>query len=79
VAVGIGRYLIQKVIRSQKFERLLRKEKYGAIFATLENNLVSNKMLTDAKTTKSDAFFRFTMAARANVLPISANIEQWYQ
>jgi hypothetical protein len=39
----------------------LEKEKHGATFATLENNLMSNRILTDTKTTRSDAFFRFTV------------------
>jgi hypothetical protein len=80
--MGIRRYLTQKVARPQKFQKfkkLMSKIKHGAIFAILENNLVSNKMLTDAKTMRSDAFFRFTVAARADVLPTSANVQQWYR
>jgi hypothetical protein len=77
--IGIGRYLTQKVVKSQKFEKLLRKEKHGATFVTLENDIGSSKILTDANITRSDAFFRFMVAERANVLPIPANIEQWYQ
>jgi hypothetical protein len=61
------------------FKRLLEKEKHGATFATLGNNLVSNGILTDAKTTKSNAFFQFTVAARANLLPTPAKVEQWYR
>jgi hypothetical protein len=45
-AVGIGHYLTQKIVRPQKFEKLMSKEKHGATFVTLENNLLSNKMLT---------------------------------
>jgi hypothetical protein len=74
-AVGIGRYLTQKVIRSQKFEKLLKKEKHRATFTAVESNLMSNKMLTDAKITRSDALFRFTVAARVYVLPTPANIQ----
>jgi hypothetical protein len=55
----------------------LKKEKHGASFTTLEDILVSNKMLTDAKTMKSDSFFRFTAGTRPDVLPTSANIKQW--
>jgi hypothetical protein len=62
-AIGIGRYLVQKVTRSQKFERPIKKEKHRTTFATLGNNLVSKKMFTDAKTARSHAFFRFTVAA----------------
>jgi shikimate kinase len=75
-AVGIGRYLTQKVMRPRKIEILLKKEKHGTTFTILEDNLISNEMLTDAKTTKSDLFFRFTVAARADILLISANIQQ---
>jgi hypothetical protein len=74
-AVDICRYLTQKAIQLRKIETLLRKEKHGATFTTLEDNLVSNKMFTDAKTMKSDAFFRFIVAARADVLPTLANIQ----
>jgi hypothetical protein len=42
-----------------------------------EKNLVSNKMLPDVKTTRSDAFFRFTVAGRADLLPTPANSQQW--
>jgi hypothetical protein len=34
-------------------------------------------MLIDARTLKSDAFFRFTVTAKADVLPAPANIQQW--
>jgi hypothetical protein len=51
-AVGIDRYLTQKVLRPQKAETLSRKIKHGVTLAALENNLVSNKMLTDAKITR---------------------------
>jgi hypothetical protein len=66
-AVGLGRYLAQKFMRSRKIETLMRKEKYEAVFATLEDNIASNEMVTDEKTMRSDAFFRFTIAARADV------------
>jgi hypothetical protein len=54
----------------------LKKKKYGAIVATLEDDLISNKMLTDARTLKSDAFLRFTIARKEAGLPIPANIEE---
>jgi hypothetical protein len=41
-AVAIGRYLIQKTVRRQKTEALLRKEKQAATFSALEDNLVSS-------------------------------------
>jgi hypothetical protein len=72
--VGIGCYLTQKVVRARKIEILLKKEKHGATFATLEDNLLSKKMLIDATTMKSDAFFRFTIAVEADILPTPATI-----
>jgi hypothetical protein len=78
-AIEIGYYLTEKVVRPQKIEKLLSKEKHGSTFAILEKNLVPNKLLTEAKTTRSDAFFRFPVAARADVLPTLANIQQWYR
>jgi hypothetical protein len=75
---NIIRFLTQKVIRSQKITSLLQTEKHGATFETLKDNMISNKMLTNTKTMKSDAFFRFTVASRADVLPTPANIQQWF-
>jgi hypothetical protein len=49
---GIRRYLTKKIIRPQKFEKLMSKEKHGTTCATLQNNRMSNKMLTDAKITR---------------------------
>jgi hypothetical protein len=72
-AVPIGRCLIQKIVRRRKIETLRRKEKVGATFATVEGNLASNKMLTEAITMKSDAFFRFTIAAKADAPSIPGN------
>jgi hypothetical protein len=77
-AIGIGRYITPKVVPPRKIEILLRKEKHGETFTTLEDNLISNKRLTDPRTMKSDAFFRFTIAATADFLLIPANIQQWY-
>jgi hypothetical protein len=66
-------------LRAQKIDKLMSKEKHGAIFATLDNILMSNKMLTDAKTIISHAFFRFARAARVDALPTPANIQQSYE
>jgi hypothetical protein len=67
LAIGIGRFLTQKVVRSRKIKSLLEKLKHGAMFATLKDNQISNKILSDAKTMKSDAFFRFIVAADQRV------------
>jgi hypothetical protein len=48
-------------------------------YATLENNECSNNILVNTKSKESDAFFRFTVAARAGVLPSLANVDQWYK
>jgi hypothetical protein len=77
LAEGLGRFLTQKVIRPQIFNSLMTKLKHGATFATLEDNDCSNKILTDVKSFRSDAFFRFTVAARADCLPTPANVSQW--
>jgi hypothetical protein len=69
LAVGIGHCLTYKVALPWKFKTFLRKEKQGAVCATLENNLVSNKIFTDVKTTRSDAFVRFARPGRADPLP----------
>jgi hypothetical protein len=61
------------------FKALLEKEKHGATFTTLENNLISNRTLIDVKNPRPNAVFRFTPAARADLLPTPANVEQWYR
>jgi hypothetical protein len=78
LAVRIDPDLTQKILRPYTVEKLSMKEKHGATFVTLENNRVPNRILTDAKTTRSHAFSRFTVAAIANILLTPANIEQWY-
>jgi hypothetical protein len=50
-----------------------------ATFVAVKKNLLPNKMLMAAKTTKSDAFFRFTVVARAGLLSSPANSDQWHQ
>jgi hypothetical protein len=74
IAASIRRFLTQKPVQRQTIASFLSKEKYRAKFETLKENMVSKKMLTDAKITKSDTFFRFTVEARADVLRTSANI-----
>jgi hypothetical protein len=56
-AAGIGRFLTQKIIRSEKYEKLIQHEVHGARFTTLKQNEVSNAMLTNIYTRRSDAFF----------------------
>jgi hypothetical protein len=68
-AVGIDRYLTEKVLRLRSFRKLLDKENHGPTFALLEDNLVSNRILIDARTTRSDAFFRFVVAQRLMFSP----------
>jgi hypothetical protein len=78
-ATGLGHFLTQKVLRPQLFRKLVLKEKHGATYTTLEKNECSNKILVDLRSKKSEAFYRFTVAARANVLPTPANIDLWYK
>jgi hypothetical protein len=59
-------------------ETLLEKEKYKATFPTLRDNPVSNGILIDAKATRSDAFFRFVVARRADLLLHSGKHQKWY-
>jgi hypothetical protein len=77
-AVGIGRFLTQKIVRPQKIEKLMQHNVHGASFNTLRSNEVSTCMLTNISTKKSDAFFRYVVAARADCLPTPANIGRWY-
>jgi hypothetical protein len=49
-AVGIGRFLTQKIVRGKKFEKLIEHEVHGASFTTLKDNKVSNVMLANVYT-----------------------------
>jgi hypothetical protein len=74
----IGKFLTQKVIRPALVQRLVNHPDKGASFPTLTNNKWSNKFLRNTHTLRSDAFFRFSVAARTNTLPTLANIHKWY-
>jgi hypothetical protein len=77
-AVGIGRILTQKVIRTKKITDLMKLEVHGANFKTLKMNEVSNSMWTNVYSRKSDTFFRFVVVARADCLPTPAHLRRWY-
>jgi hypothetical protein len=76
--VRVGRFLTQELIRPQKLNSLFHHEAHEASFTTLSGNEVSNAMLTDIHTKRSDAFFKFVVAARADCLPTPANIGRWF-
>jgi hypothetical protein len=77
IAIGIGRFLTQKVIRPRKLDSPLRHEVHGASFATLPGNEISNTILMNMRARRTDAFFRYAVAARADCLPMPVNIGQW--
>jgi hypothetical protein len=78
-AVGIGRFLTQNVIRPGKYKQLIEHEVHGATYTTLKRNDVSNRMLIDIYTRKSDAFFRFVVVGRADCLPTPVNLRRWFR
>jgi hypothetical protein len=73
IAVGIGRFLTQKVIRPQKLDSLLQHEVHGATYTTLPGNAVLNTILMNMRTRRTDAFFRYVVAARADYLSTPGN------
>jgi hypothetical protein len=73
-AVGIGHSLTQRVVRSEKFKKLIAKEVHGASYTTLQANEVSNLNLTDVYGDKSDAHFRFLVVGQADCLLTPANL-----
>jgi hypothetical protein len=77
-AIGIGRFLTQKVVRPEKFRKLIAHQTHGATYTTLKGSEVSNKNLTDIYSHKSDAYFRFMVVGRADCLPTPANLRRWY-
>jgi hypothetical protein len=58
-AVRIGRFRTRKVIRPKKIDKLIEHQLHGASYTTLKGNEVSNGLLTNIYTRRSDAFFRF--------------------
>jgi hypothetical protein len=74
----IGRFLTQKIIRPALALQIQSLPLKGAAFPTLRKNDWSNKFLRNTFTRRSDAFFRFSVAARTDSLPTPANIERWY-
>jgi hypothetical protein len=56
-AVGLGRFLTQKIVRPAKQNKLMTHEVHGASYVTLKGNEVSNGIPTNAYSKKSDAFF----------------------
>jgi hypothetical protein len=73
--MGIGQFPTQKVIRPDKFRKLIGHEVHGATYTTLKGNEVSNYNLTDFDTHKSDAFSRFLVVGRADGLPTPVNLQ----
>jgi hypothetical protein len=78
-AMGIGRFLTQKVIRPEKHKKLVAHEVHGATYTTLQGNEVSNHRLTDIYTCKSDTYFRFLVVGRADCLPTPVNLQRWFR
>jgi hypothetical protein len=78
-AVGVGRFLTQKILRPDKIEKLIQHPCQGAIFITLKSNEVSNSILTDGRTRRTDAFFCFMIVGRAECLLTPANMKRWFQ
>jgi hypothetical protein len=76
-AVDLGRFLTQRVIRRDKFAKLVEHKVHGATYTTLKDNEASNTILKNIYTRKSDAFFRFTVAGRADCLPTPVNVKRW--
>jgi hypothetical protein len=77
-AVGIGRFLTQKVIRSDKYKQLITHEVHRASYTTLKRNEISNTILTNIYSRKSNTFFRFVVVGRAYYLLTLVNLRRWF-
>jgi hypothetical protein len=77
-AIGIGHFVTQRVVRSEKLKKLIGKEVDGASSTTLQANEVSNLNLTDVDGYRSDAYFRFLVVGRADCVPTPANPARWF-
>jgi hypothetical protein len=78
MAVGIGRFLTQGIIRTGRITKSIAYGVRGASFTTVKNNEVSNRMLTNVYTRRSDSFFRFVDVGRADSLLTLANLQLWF-
>jgi hypothetical protein len=74
----IGDFLTQKIIRPTLTQKMIAHPDKGASFSTLENSKWSNKFLRNTYSQRSNAFYRFAIAARTHSLPTLANISKWY-
>jgi uncharacterized C2H2 Zn-finger protein len=76
--MGIGRFLTQQIIRPRLITKLISAHpQHGAAFVTLKGNECSNQLLTDIYTKRTNAFFRFMVAGRADCLATGANVHKW--
>jgi hypothetical protein len=75
-AVGLGRFLTQKIVRPAKQNKLTSHEVHGASYVTLKGNEVSNGIPTNVYSKGSDAFFRYVVVARADCLPTPVNVSR---
>jgi hypothetical protein len=78
-AAGVGHFLTQKMIRTDKIEEVMKHEVHGASYETLRNNEMSNGMLTNIYTRRSDAFFRFVIMGRTDCLSTPINLQRWFE
>jgi hypothetical protein len=76
--MGMAHFLTQKVVRPDKFKKLIRHPVHGTMFTTLKENEASNYNLTDIYTQKSDAYFRFMVLGRADCLLTPINLQRWF-
>jgi hypothetical protein len=80
MASGLGHFLTQKVIRPRLLNSLVNGHpQHGAAFCTLKDDNVSNKLLIDINSRRTDAFYRFLVAGRADCLPTPANVSKWFR
>jgi hypothetical protein len=75
-ALGVGRFLTRKIIRPDKYRKLVAHPVLGATYTTLKGNEVSNHILTNIWSHKSDPSFRFVVVGRADCLPTPANLQR---
>jgi hypothetical protein len=74
---GIGRFLTQAIVRPRRQADLSSKQLHGAAFSTVKDSEYSSKILRDIDARRSNAFFRFGVAGRADCFPTLANIQRW--
>jgi 5-keto 4-deoxyuronate isomerase len=79
---GICRFPTQKLIEANEIQKSIQHEVHGASSTTLKNSGVSNTIILNIHTRRSDAFFHFArvlvLVRQADLLPTPVSSQPWF-